>query len=244
MYRQVAADGNLGDGQIGEFRAIGPSSRRVGSPNLCARAFAEGRIPACLEVQPLLDAATRPPDAPSATEMAQSPVHHTRGSFADAGEALSACARCQSVEPSSRTIAMRTERVSSAFAGGSGATDLAVMSRNLIQLEREPTLFTSTRTGPLSLATTMSVSPSLSRSPNAAPRPTSSTVKAACPIRDLLEATLATVAKELTALLQTGTARSRRALRPYASLLRSRWRDPADHRCPHRATLRAEGGER
>ena len=65
-------------------------------------------------------------------------------------------------------------------------------------------LFTSTRTGPLSLATTMSVSPSLSRSPNAAPRPTSSVVNAR-PARSVISSKrpLPDVAKQLAALLKT-----------------------------------------
>jgi len=53
-----------------------------------------------------------------------------------------------------------------------------VRRRNPIQFCRAPTWFSSNRTGPLLLKTTASVSPSLSMSPQAAPRLTSSLEKA------------------------------------------------------------------
>ena len=61
----------------------------------------------------------------------------------------------------------------------------------------------SSRSGPVALATTTSVSPSLSMSPNAAPRPTSDSLNtAAGAVGHVLEPPVAEVAEQLLGLLQ------------------------------------------
>ena len=233
----MAADVNLRrfPGRLGEFRAIGPSSRGVGRPYLCARAFAEGRIPACLEDQPLLDAATQPPDAPSATRDGTVPSPtSTRGSLADA--AVAASARLPERRAILRTIATCAPSASLRVRRRLRRDGLTALSRNPARARADVVHEHAHRTvvvgdDDVGVAIVIEI---------AECRATADVFdrEGFAAIRDFLEATLATVAKELTALLQTGTARSRRALRPYASPLRSRWRDPADHRCPHRATRR------
>ena len=66
------------------------------------------------------------------------------------------------------------------------------ITRSPIQCLRLPTLLTSSRVGPLLLPTSTSMSPSLSMSPNAAPRPTSDSCEhRAGPAGDVLEPSVA-----------------------------------------------------